>query len=598
MPDDQSLLTRYAHSRDAEAFAQLVKRYTALVFSVACRVTGNITAAEDVTQDCFLTLASQAASIHGSLPAWLHRVALNRSMYVSRNEAKRQYHEIRASVPPKPAGESAWNQVAPLVDAALAKLPAEYREPLVRHFLLGQTQVQVAEDLHIGQATVSRRLQEGIERLREHLKHAGVACGTLALSSALVKNASAAVPTRLATSLAKMAMAGPGKVAAGTSIAVILIAKAKLIAAVAAMIVIVGVAAYNIVPLLRRVSSTSAFAPRPYLSKLVLQGDGSTQDSFSLAFQAAAKALGRDADYETVYALSTNAFCPAILDKAPKKYWHILAVLGTKAIQTVSARYGLAAEKLNSSVNVENPDGYRHAIAPNIIKALDTEKLVIVDGGWEDGLPFAGIITDAHQDGVMFGAELNGRQDNRLAGPDGVWSLAPSVEALKPHEADIITLRSVVARIRGQAPFQATTESAYGLKAMDFWIKEMSDTPGFCTDCAKAQKNKTDVTNSCAYMNALMTKNASIVAARYLRRIAPEFSGDVQSRLQSAAAHYDRIAALLTPTLSPAGPDSYSSILGDLSKQKAHAAKVLAPIKSEYVAVAHDLELAIANIKP
>src|SRR4030067_2041675 len=55
MPDDQTLLVRYARSRDAEAFAQLVHRYSTMVYAVACRVTGNRMVAEDVTQDCFLT---------------------------------------------------------------------------------------------------------------------------------------------------------------------------------------------------------------------------------------------------------------------------------------------------------------------------------------------------------------------------------------------------------------------------------------------------------------------------------------------------------------------------------------------------------------
>jgi RNA polymerase sigma-70 factor (ECF subfamily) len=169
MSDDQALLLQYAYSRDAGAFAQLVRRYSTLVFSVACRVTGNAATAEDITQDCFLKLAHQAASIRGSLPAWLHRVALNRSLDVTRNDATRQRHEAQAVVSSDSAYESSWNQIMPLVDAALAKLPDDLREPLVQHFFLDRTQAQIAENLHIGQATVSRRLQEGIEGLREHL---------------------------------------------------------------------------------------------------------------------------------------------------------------------------------------------------------------------------------------------------------------------------------------------------------------------------------------------------------------------------------------------------------------------------------------------
>jgi uncharacterized protein (TIGR03435 family) len=219
MIDDQALLLSYARSRDAEAFAQLVNRYTTFVFSIAKRVTDNATTAEDVTQDCFFALARQAASIHGSLPGWLHGVALNRSRQAIRKDVRRQRHEARFLPPSGAGGESHWSQISPLVDVALNKLPDELREPLVQHFLLGRTQAEVGASLHINQSTVSRRLQEGIERLREHLRQTGVVCGVAGLSTSLAQNARAAVPARLSASLAKMALAGPGAAAASTAAA-------------------------------------------------------------------------------------------------------------------------------------------------------------------------------------------------------------------------------------------------------------------------------------------------------------------------------------------------------------------------------------------
>jgi RNA polymerase sigma-70 factor, ECF subfamily len=219
MIDDQALLLSYARSRDAEAFAQLATRYSGFVFSIAHRVTGNTATAEDVTQDCFFALAQQAASIRGSLPGWLHGVALKRSRQAIRKDARRQRHEARVLPPSDASGESHWNQISPLVDVALNKLPDELREPLVQHFLLGRTQAQVGANLHINQSTVSRRLQEGIERLREHLRQTGVVCGVAVLSTSLAGNARAAVPARLSASLAKMALAGPGAAAAYTAAA-------------------------------------------------------------------------------------------------------------------------------------------------------------------------------------------------------------------------------------------------------------------------------------------------------------------------------------------------------------------------------------------
>ncbi len=208
MSDDQALLIRYARSRDAGAFAQLVKRYSTLVFSVALRVTRNATTAEDVTQDCFLRLARQAASIRGSLPGWLHRVALNRSLDVKRNEAVRKRHETCTNPQSDSGYDPDWHTIAPYIDEAIAKLPDDLREPLVQHFLLGQTQIQVAQNLHIDQATVSRRVQMAVEVLRTNFQKAGISCGALVLSADLAHKATHAVPAQLSISLMKIAVAG------------------------------------------------------------------------------------------------------------------------------------------------------------------------------------------------------------------------------------------------------------------------------------------------------------------------------------------------------------------------------------------------------
>jgi RNA polymerase sigma factor (sigma-70 family) len=238
MSDDQALLLRYTRSRDAVAFAELVKRYSTLVFSVANRVTGNPATAEDVTQDCFFALARHAASIRSSLPAWLHRTALNRSLVVTRSEAIRHRHEARVAPPSDQIHEAPWKNIAPLVDEALAKLPDDLREPLVQHFLLGRTQSQVAENLHIDQGTVSRRLQSGIKMLRQRIEEGGVFCSVAVLSTSMVKNASAAVPAKLSAALAKMAMAGPAAFAAAATTSAILGVNAKLIAAIVSVFVV------------------------------------------------------------------------------------------------------------------------------------------------------------------------------------------------------------------------------------------------------------------------------------------------------------------------------------------------------------------------
>src|SRR5262245_33955592 len=72
------LLSRYATHRDPEAFAGLVHQFGPMVLGTCRRVLGPSADADDAFQAVFLALARQADSLRdpGSLPAWLHRVAL------------------------------------------------------------------------------------------------------------------------------------------------------------------------------------------------------------------------------------------------------------------------------------------------------------------------------------------------------------------------------------------------------------------------------------------------------------------------------------------------------------------------------------------
>ena len=213
MADDATLLERYAVSRDAEAFAELMRRYAGLVYGTCLRVLGNRTQSEDVTQECFFELADRSDRIRGSLPAWLHCVAVRRSRNCVRGQTRRERRErvaaaVRAS---ESAGDRpTWHDVAPHMDAALETLPKELRDVLIRHFIQGKTQPEIADSLGVNQSTVSRRLQRGVELLRKKLRKAGVVASVVAITTLLSANAVHAAPTTLVAALGKMAMAGVG----------------------------------------------------------------------------------------------------------------------------------------------------------------------------------------------------------------------------------------------------------------------------------------------------------------------------------------------------------------------------------------------------
>jgi RNA polymerase sigma factor (sigma-70 family) len=288
-------------SEDAELFADMVHRYGGMVYGTCLRVVGNVEDARDATQECFLALAGNAGAIRGSPAAWLHGVAVRRATDAVRRNRRRRVHERKAMAEraKEPAGPLAeWEEIAPHVDEALWRLPEDLRDTLIRHFLQGRTQAEIAETLRVDQSTVSRRLSKGVELLRVALKRKGVIVPAALLASLLGAQPAQALPAALGAALGRMAMAGVGSVgAAGAAgswalIGGVMAMKVKLIVA-AAVVLAVGTTA---VVVTRNLSGKGA-GP---------SNDASSIDVSSEAVQTPpviAQATGGPADMESVVAL-------------------------------------------------------------------------------------------------------------------------------------------------------------------------------------------------------------------------------------------------------------------------------------------------------
>lgn len=221
MQEDLHQLQQLAEKNDAESFAALAQNYAGLVYGTCLRILGNSHDAEELTQDCFIQLAHQAAGIRTSLGGWLHRVATTRALNRRRNETLRRQREgdyLLLQEPDRLA--AAWRELEPHVDTALAELPAELGEPLVMHYLQGLNQTETAARLGVNQATVSRRMERGVAELRTRLAKVGIGTAALLLlGDVLVQKAVAApVPATLTATLGKLALTGgTGMPAAATA---------------------------------------------------------------------------------------------------------------------------------------------------------------------------------------------------------------------------------------------------------------------------------------------------------------------------------------------------------------------------------------------
>lgn len=210
MPETTNfLLAEYAQTRDAEAFQKIVLAHKDMVYATARRMLRNTADAEDVTQNCFLMLARSPGKVRESLPGWLHRAAVGKSVDLIRREQARRAREGNAMRQSAPE-DVEWEGIKHALDETINRLPDELRIPLIRCYLEGQKQEAIAKELGLTQSAVAKRIQKGVELLRPVLRKGGWMGSVALLATLLGTKTAEAAPAALTAALGKMAIAGLG----------------------------------------------------------------------------------------------------------------------------------------------------------------------------------------------------------------------------------------------------------------------------------------------------------------------------------------------------------------------------------------------------
>jgi len=173
---DEACLTRAKVER--EAFGELVRRYADRIFNLAYRMTGDRSAAQDLTQETFLRAYQGLAGFkEGSAVApWLYRIAVNACLsYRQRQEttAAEPLDETVAvrlfdsGVPPDELAEQ--REVQATVQRAILALPPRYRAVVILYHLEDRPYSEIADILGLPVNTVRTHLHRGREMLREIL---------------------------------------------------------------------------------------------------------------------------------------------------------------------------------------------------------------------------------------------------------------------------------------------------------------------------------------------------------------------------------------------------------------------------------------------
>ncbi len=201
---DELLLRRLAAQEDQDAFCTLLNRYADMVYGTCMRILRDSSLAADVTQETFFQMFKAAGRITGSPGGWLHQVATRRSVDLVRQNVSRRRRE-EAYALDQPEASSSWAEIGPLVDHALEQLSPEQRDLLVQHYLERKSLTRIAAETGVSQPTISRRVAEGLECLRERLRQDGAVLGTVPLQAMLL-HSTEAVPEALMKALGKVAL--------------------------------------------------------------------------------------------------------------------------------------------------------------------------------------------------------------------------------------------------------------------------------------------------------------------------------------------------------------------------------------------------------
>jgi RNA polymerase sigma-70 factor (ECF subfamily) len=178
---DRETMDRLA-SGDLEALDGLYEHYGAMAFSIAYRITGDRTAAEDVVQEAFLGAWRNAAryvDARGTVRTWLLSIVHHRAIDAIRR--RRPTTELPESEGPLPAAltlPDTWTEVSQRLDretvvAALGSISAVQREAIELAYFGGLTQTEIAERTGTPLGTVKGRLRLGLAGLRTALLASG-----------------------------------------------------------------------------------------------------------------------------------------------------------------------------------------------------------------------------------------------------------------------------------------------------------------------------------------------------------------------------------------------------------------------------------------
>jgi len=173
----EARLSAVAIQRDRTAFAELFSHFAPRIKAVMIRGGMAADMAEEIAQEAFVAVWRRASTFdpeRASASTWIFAIARNKRIDRLRREARPQPDpEDPAFAPDEPDAADTMmtaRERADRVRKAMATLPPDQRDVVMRSYFSEHSHSQIAEDLNAPLGTVKSRMRLAMERLRAALE--------------------------------------------------------------------------------------------------------------------------------------------------------------------------------------------------------------------------------------------------------------------------------------------------------------------------------------------------------------------------------------------------------------------------------------------
>jgi RNA polymerase sigma-70 factor (ECF subfamily) len=184
MESEASAIARGLRRHDPDLLDRLIEQYQHRLLRYLVYLCGNRELAEDLFQETWIRVLERGHQYDGKheFSTWLYAVARNLTLdYLRRKSAVsldgllKDDDEERPALEPVDARPMAWEVVAQheqaeRINAALVRIPAEYREAVVLRFQEGMALDEIASVTGAKLGTIKSRLYRGLNLLMSELE--------------------------------------------------------------------------------------------------------------------------------------------------------------------------------------------------------------------------------------------------------------------------------------------------------------------------------------------------------------------------------------------------------------------------------------------